>query len=42
MDAYKRGMILESKVVGENVSVCKRVERKRAASAAVKSWELRE
>jgi hypothetical protein len=31
----------------ENVSVCKRVERKRAAmaaaaSAAVKSWELRE
>jgi hypothetical protein len=34
MDAYKRGMILESKVVRENVSVCKRVERKRAAMAA--------
>jgi hypothetical protein len=33
MDAYKRGMILESKE-RVNVSVCKRVERKRAAMAA--------
>ena len=52
MDAYKRGMILESKVVRENVSVCKRVqEKERAAMAAAllplqqlqvqqKSWEL--
>jgi hypothetical protein len=32
--AYKIGMFLRANRVRENVSVCKRVKRKRAASAA--------